>query len=154
LNTTRSTPGADAHAEYSATSWSLSGEVGTVIPVGRAYVSPMLSLTYVNLSVDSFTETDSAFALEVQGSDTDSFATVLGARAGDYFKVGKATVNLQDPSLLFNVDSSNIASDSATFGVGSTVSISSRLEVYVNYDGVWNAEADSHNASLGVRANW
>ncbi|MEQ1756008.1 MAG: autotransporter domain-containing protein [Micropepsaceae bacterium] len=177
LSTSRLTPAPDyANAEYSATSWSLSGEVGTVIPVGRAYVSPMLSLTYTGLSVDAFTETDSAFALAVQGSDTSSFATVLGARAGDYFKVGKAIVNLQgnlgwrhefgdeeaaftaafveDASLLFNVDSSHIASDAATFGVGSTVAISTSLEVFLNYDGVWNAEADSHNASLGVRANW
>lgn len=177
VDSSRLTPAPDfAHASYSATSWSVSGEVGTVVPVGRAYVSPMLSLTYTGLSVDGFTETGSAFALDVQGTDTNSIATVLGARAGDYFKVGKATVNLQgnlgwrhefgdetaaftgsfveDPSLVFNVDSSKIANDSATFGVGSTVAVSSSLEVFLNYDGVWNAEADSHNASLGVRANW
>lgn len=177
VSMSRLTPAPDyASAEYSATSWSLSGELGTVIPVGRAYVAPMLSMTYVGVSVDSFTETGSAFALSVDGADTDSFATVLGARAGDYFKVGKATVNLQgnlgwrhefgdeeasftaafleEPALLFNVDSSKIATDSATFGVGTTVSISTRTEVFLNYDGVWNAEADSHNASLGVRASW
>jgi uncharacterized protein with beta-barrel porin domain len=177
VSTSRLTPQPDyASAEYSATSWSLSGELGTVIPVGRAYVAPMLSMTYVGVSVDSFTETGSAFALAVDGADTDSFATVLGARAGDYFKVGKATVNLQgnlgwrhefgdeessftaafleEPALLFNVDSSKIASDSATFGLGTTVSLSTRMEVFVNYDGVWNAEANSHNAALGVRTTW
>jgi len=177
VSMSRLTPQPDyASAEYSATSWSLSGELGSVIPVGRAYVAPMLSMTYVSVSVDSFSETGSAFALSVDGADTDSFATVLGARAGDYFKVGKATVNLQgnlgwrhefgdeessftaafleEPALLFNVDSSKIASDSATFGLGTTVSLSTRLEVFANYDGVWNAEADSHNASLGVRSTW
>jgi outer membrane autotransporter protein len=177
VNTSRLTPALDyASAEYSATSWSLSGELGSVIPVGRAYVSPMLSMTYVGVSVDGFTETGSALALTVDSADTNSFATVLGARAGNYFKVGKATVNLQGnlgwrhefgdeessftaafveaPALLFNVDSSKIASDSATFGLGTTVSLSTRMEVFVNYDGVWNAEANSHNAALGVRTTW
>jgi len=177
VSSSRLTPAPDiASAEYSATSWSLAGELGTVIPVGRAYVAPMLSMAYTGVSVDGFTETGSDFALVVDGSDTDSFATVLGARAGNYFKVGKTTVNLQgnlgwrhefgddhssftgafleEPALLFNVESSKIASDSATFGLGTTVNVSTRLEVFVNYDGAWNAEADSHNASLGVRSTW
>jgi outer membrane autotransporter protein len=180
ISTDRVTPSSDvASASYNGNSWSLAGEIGTVLPVGGAYVSPMLSLTYTGLSVDGFTETGApGFNLVVDSADTDSIASVLGARAGNYFKVGKTLVNLQgnlgwrhefgdntstftghftEPaasSLLFNVSSSQIAEDSATFGVGTTVNVSGHLEVFLNYDGAWNSDANSHNGSLGVRANW
>jgi outer membrane autotransporter protein len=61
---------------------------------------------------------------------------------------------LDDPSTLFNIISSETSPDSILVNAGLTAGVTKGLELFVDYNGVLNSDANSHNGSAGFRATW
>lgn len=59
-----------------------------------------------------------------------------------------------DPLGAFTIISSHISDDSMVLGAGLTAGVSSNVEVFLNYNGLFNSDVEVHNGSLGLRATW
>ncbi len=174
-------PGAPfvAVAGYDASAWSLNGEIGGIWQAGKVNVQPSFGLAYTGTDIDGFTETGNAgaYALNVTGSDADSFASILALRASGVWTMGKTRVvpdikvgwrhEFEDDrqsitsifvgdatDTPFTIVSSEIQQDSALLSAGLTLGLTDNLEVFGDVNGLYNADSSSTNASGGVRLTW
>ena len=166
-----------AAANYNARSWTIAGEVGTVFKLGHVNMQPMLDVNYTGTSTNGFIESGAgSFGLVVGDTNADSLTTQLGMRASGVWTVGSTKLVpdlslawrhefaddrqnftaafLEDPTTLFQVVSSSISPDSAVVSAGMTAGVSKGLELFVDYNGIINSDANSHNGSAGFRATW
>ena len=166
-----------AGANYNSRAWTLAGEVGTVFKLGKLNMQPMVGVNYTGASTDGFIEAGAGdFGLLVADSDADSLTSTVGLRMSAMWTVGGTKLVpdaaiawrhefaddrqgftaafLEDPSTPFNIISSAISPDSALVNAGLTAGVSNNLELFVDYNGVINSDANSHNGSAGFRATW
>lgn len=68
-------------ADYSGHQYGAKVESGMPLAVGRAVVTPLVSMAYNNLRQDAYSESGGAAALRVGSSSTDSIRSGLGAKA-------------------------------------------------------------------------
>jgi len=68
-------------ADYSGQQLGARAEAGLPLPIGRAVLTPLVSLAYNHLSQDGYSERGGAAALTVGSSETDSLRSGLGAKA-------------------------------------------------------------------------
>ena len=166
-----------AGSSYNSRSWTLAGEVGTVFTLGKLNMQPMVGVNYTGASTDGFIESGAGdFSLVVADADTNSFTSTLGMRVSGLWTVGGtklvpdasiawrhefadtrqsfSAAFLDAPSTPFDIVSSKISPDSALVNAGLTAGVTQGLELFVDYNGVLNSDATSHNGSAGFRATW
>lgn len=166
-----------AVADYDGDAWSLAGEIGGIWPLGRAMIQPSIGLTYIDGSIDGFTETGAgAFDLTVADSDAESFSSLLALRVFGRWTMGKTPVLpdlklgwrhefeadrhsftaffAEDSTVLFPIVSSAINEDAFVFSGGVTAGLTNNFEVFVDVNGNYGSDASTTNASLGGRITW
>ena len=147
---------------------------GYAVPVGKAVITPLASLTYVRLDQDGYTETStSGAALAVDDTQTDSLRTGLGAKVqipvldSTFAKtIVEARViwnhefgdDSQDVTARFAAGGSSfttngvgIARDSANVGLGLNMVTTDHQTLAVNYDAEVRSDYIGHTASLQYR---
>ena len=140
-------------------------------------MQPMVGVNYTGASTDGFIESGAGdFSLVVADADTNSFTSTLGMRVSGLWTVGGtklvpdasiawrhefadtrqsfSAAFLDAPSTPFDIVSSKISPDSALVNAGLTAGVTQGLELFVDYNGVLNSDATSHNGSAGFRATW
>ena len=70
--------------QFDATAWGLRGNAGFHFNMGRAFIEPALSLSWVNVDIDNYTSAGASVAFD----DIESFRGALGVRFGGDFQVG------------------------------------------------------------------
>ncbi len=166
-----------ADASYNARAWTVAGEVGTVFKLGGVNLQPMVGVNYTDASTNGFIESGAGgFSLIVADANATSFTSTIGMRASGVWTVGGmklvpdaslawrhefsddhqsfTSAFLDDPTTQFSIISSRIKPDSAVVAAGVTAGVTKGLELFVDYNGVLNSDADSHNGSAGFRATW
>jgi fibronectin-binding autotransporter adhesin len=166
-----------AGANYNARTWTLAGEVGTVFRLGKLNMQPMVGVNYTGASTDGFIENGAGdLSLIVADADTNSFTSTVGMRFSGLWTVGGTRLVpdasiawrhefadttqsftaafLEDPSTSIDIISSKVSPDSAIVNAGLTAGVTQGLELFVDYNGIINSDATSHNGSAGFRATW
>jgi outer membrane autotransporter protein len=167
-----------AASDYNATAWSAQGEFGMMFRLGRANIQPSVGLAYSDLSTDAFIETGDGgvFNLLVDEASADSFASTVALRASGEWKMGRTRVMPEfrigwrhefendpysftaafdeDPLTQFTIVSSELQQDSAVVRAGATFGVSRNIEVFVNLNGQYSADAAATAGSGGLRLTW
>ncbi|WP_137389778.1 autotransporter outer membrane beta-barrel domain-containing protein [Rhodoligotrophos defluvii] len=135
-----------------------------------ASLTPFLSLNYVKVWNDSFTEssaTGSGARLDVKSNDGESFNTQLGARLATQLPMGAAIIAPElrvawqhewldryqtasasfaaAPGSNFSVYSTREGRDFAVVGAGATIGFTEALDFTVDYDGRFNSKHEDHS---------
>lgn len=166
-----------ASAAYDATTWSVNGELGAIWRLGRVNMQPSVSVSYVDVSADGFTESSTTgYALIVSGADGESLSSTLALRASGQWMMAKTPVVpdfkigwrheylddgagfsasfIDDPSVAMSIVSSQAKPDSLVISSGATFGVTRNFEVFFDINGQYNADASLTNASGGVRVTW
>jgi outer membrane autotransporter protein len=135
---------------------------------------PTAGVQWAKVDIDGFTEKGaSPYNLKVDDFDTDSFVTTLGFRVGTSMMMGSAKVtpefrlawghefgdtdrdvsatfaSLGGPS--FTVNGVEPDEDSALVGVGVNANMSNNMTLFLDYDGEFRSDFNSHTVSGGLR---
>ncbi len=147
---------------------------GYPMQMGKVTITPMASLTYVNLDQDGYTETDrsnSGAALTVSSTKTDSFRSGLGAKVSVPLSEGTLKTVVEARALWnyefadtnqdiaarfaggtsFTTNGVSQARDSANLGLGLNLSTANRQNLSVNYDAEVKSDYVGHTASVKFR---
>ncbi len=166
-----------AGANYDARSVSANAELGAVWHAGSFAFQPNAGVLFTDTSSNSFIESGAGdFNLIVGDTSAQSLASSLGMRASAQFKAGGMTIVPEasgnwrhefdddhhtftaafpnDPTSTFNIISSKISPDSALVEAGVTAGVTKGLELFVDYNGLYNSDITVHNGSAGLRATW
>ncbi len=142
-------------------------------------IEPSLSLGGVRLHRRADSEADAGGAGErIDGGDLSSLQTLLGVRAERRFplpatgmalvpsaRVGwshelldtqaDTTASFLGTSVVpFTAQSVSVGRDAAVVGVHAELETGTRLVVYADYDGAFNASSTRHGVTAGVRVTW
>lgn len=141
-------------------------------------LSPLASLQYTYVDLDSYTETGGASALSFDKQTHESVRGSLGARltkrlietAGDFqtdvqlrgrwvheFGDEQASVDssfASDPAVVFTVKDGEISRDSAVLGAGLCAEMNRQTRVYVDYDTRLNSDESLHVLSASLQYRW
>lgn len=147
---------------------------GYPIQMGKVTVTPMASLTYVNLDQDGYTETDrsnSGAALTISSTKTDSFRSGLGAKVSVPLSDGSMKTAIEARAMWnhefadtnqdiaarfaggtsFTTNGVSQARDSANLGLGLSMNSANGQTLSVNYDAEVKSDYVAHTASVKFR---
>jgi outer membrane autotransporter protein len=147
---------------------------GYPMQMGKVTITPMASLTYVNLDQAGYTETDrsnSGAALTVSSTKTDSFRSGLGAKVSVPLSEGAMKTAVEARAMWshefadtnqdiaarfaggtsFTTNGVSQARDSANIGLGLNLSTANRQNLSVNYDAEVKSDYVGHTASVKFR---
>jgi uncharacterized protein with beta-barrel porin domain len=158
--------------------WELNAllNVGKDFRFGNFIVGPVAELAYYYVEIDSFDETDSAFALKVDPDDVNSLTTTVSLKAAYTIDAGKVriTPRIQGgwrheyldeqvdvgarfraaPVASFNVSGPSTGHDSFHGKAGVFFQFSERLAATVDYEAQVNDQSDWHFFSVGLNARF
>ena len=166
--------GASVTGSHDANQYLAKIGAGYPMQMGKVTITPMATMTYVNLDQDGYTEEDgshSGAALTVADTQTNSFRSGLGAKISVPLSEGsmKTAVEAramwnhefadtnQDIAAVFAGGTSfttagvNQARDSANLGLGLNLSTANRQNLSVNYDAEVKSDYVGHTASFKFR---
>jgi outer membrane autotransporter protein len=163
------------HADYSARTAQVFGEVSNDFRFGRGVISPFAGLAYVNLDTDGFTERGGAAALHAEGRNSGLGYSSLGLRGATsidawgrpldlHGMVGwrhalgdvtpETTLSFDSGSAPFTVSGVPIARDSALIELGADLDLTDRLTLGLSYSGQIAADAREHGVRGEIRLSF
>ena len=166
--------GASVTGSHDANQYLAKIGTGYSMQMGKVTVTPMASLTYVNLNQDGYTENDrsnSGAALTVGSAQTDSFRSGLGAKISVPISEGSMKTAVEARAMWnhefadtnqdiaarfaggtsFTTNGVSQARDSANLGLGLNLSTANRQNLSVNYDAEVKSDYVGHTASVKFR---
>ena len=140
VDSTRTALGSEISADYDIDGYSLQVEGNYAFKLGKTgYITPLLRLSYSDISSDSFTE-DGGLNATVSGFDDEFFEAELGFRLGERIVTASSLVDLYLTASVvteFGGDSDNVS-----------VSFANQTTTLSTFD------ADDERLELGVGVNW
>jgi len=163
-------------ADYSGQQYGARAELGIPLAVGRAIVTPLVSLAYNHLDQDRYSETGGVAAMSVGSSSTDSIRSGLGGKVSakvasfgnwDLRPNARAVwlheFNESAPTqtstfiaggAAFSTPGSDVATEHYVLGTGVDLASVRNTTVSLKYDADLSDQFVGHSGSLQVRAEF
>jgi outer membrane autotransporter protein len=164
--------GLKALSDTDANEWgAFLGAGYTVVETDTLYFTPTISVAGAHAKVDGFAEKGALMNQVISGYDADSLATTVGFRFGGKlgaqgnirpeFRLGWAhefgdterdiVGSLAGSDSSFVITGRELEKNSVMMGLGLDARLNEKLAVYVDYDGEYQDDFDSHALSVGLR---
>jgi outer membrane autotransporter protein len=134
---------------------------------------PKAALEYVRASTGSFQEMGGLDPVAVSGATLERARILLGAEVGHYWIVDQKILDISAYGKFVDNFEQNLSQVAVTLGPESimvqgigesrygadagaalSLSLSNTVRVYLNYDGKFRADLQSHQATAGVEVRW
>ncbi|MBX9711238.1 MAG: autotransporter outer membrane beta-barrel domain-containing protein [Xanthobacteraceae bacterium] len=173
IDSTRSTFGGPARANYRGSIDGGLGELSYYSAFDQSRIVPKVAIEYVTASTDAFRETGGTFPVSVASSQGDRARVLVGAEVGHYWIAGQQIFDVSAYGKFIDNFSQNIGSvdvslgnasvavqgvresqQGADAGAGVSWLLSSTTRLYANYDGKYRSTFNSHQGTLGFEMRW
>ncbi len=173
IDSTRSTVGGNALANYRGSIDGGLAELSYYNAIGQSRIVPKLGIEYVTASTNAFQEAGGLNPVGVGSSQGDRARVLAGAEVGHYWITGQQVVDVSAYGKFIDNFSQNMGSVDVSLGnvsvavqgvresqqgadAGGGVSwmLTSAARLYANYDGKYRSSYNSHQGTLGFEIKW
>jgi uncharacterized protein with beta-barrel porin domain len=173
VNSSRDTGLGIANAVYGAQIDGALTEIDYYWNLDQSRIVPKAALEYVRASTDSFRETGGLDPLLAGGTAMTRARALVGAEVGHYWIFGQKLLDLSAygkfvdnfsqnfGSVLVSLGAQSITVQGigesqygADAGASASLSLSNTARLYINYDGKFRANLQSHQGTLGLELRW